>query len=1228
MFFSTFARCRSGRVCVTTMAIAVRKTCSEHCVDVGQGGRICNSTSGRCLHGCTHGWQGPMCTGCVAGKYGNTCSEDCGQCRGGKTSCDTTTGRCPGGCKTGWKTPLCKGCVAGKHGDTCSEDCGQCQGGKNSCNTTTGHCSQGCKTGWKQPMCKECNVGYFKYRGQERCEKCGEGCQGSECQGPDGHCVCRPGWRPPKCKNRCTDRTWGQDCTQSCGQCKWSRPCAPENGTCSSGCEEGFSEPQCKDCISGHYTKDNGGRKRCKKCGAGCQGSECQGPDGHCVCSLGWMPPMCQEKCTDRKWGQNCTHSCGQCKRSHPCVPENGTCSSGCKKGFSEPQCKDCISGHYTKDSGGWKRCEKCGTGCQRSECRGSDGHCVCRPGWMPPMCQEKCTNRTWGRDCTHSCGQCNGSAVCVPENGTCPSGCVEGFSEPLCQEAMEQEGEGTDTSWIGVGVVVLVLVVVVVVAIILVKRFNLWPKRNMPSGSVTNQQQPTATDNSRPMVAMNPQPQPTNDPGHARYVNAPTPNQAQSPSLAATFSADASPLYAQVTRYPHSGASREASSRMPEKPGRGAEMNTDDGGAAGGGEFLYLNALGKKKTPSKPLWKKRKKAEDGGGEKTTAMAMGHMEGREEEEQEEEDEDVYTHGDLYAQCPVVQNRQSMLDSFQTRLLHCLAHPEELSQQFKNLPPGMQYPAEASRLPVNANKNRFKKLGAYEKNRVVLNRPARGDETDYINASFIKGVQSHKDYIATQGPRPNTLGDLWWMVWQEGVEQIIMVTNLIEHDRDKCTEYWPPWGETVTYGQITVTLQHVEEKTDFDIRTFAISLAGNSVRRTVHQYHYLAWPDHGVPVATSLVRFWRYVTAHVTTPNAPPLVHCSAGVGRTGTYIALDIACKRKSRGLDVNVHSIVIELREQRSIMVQAEAQYKFLHEVVLEEHNSCGTVMTLDQLDLHLPDPVDVHSTHPTIDPQFQVLKQLKTWAKQNTSIALMAENKKKNRDLTILPDNNQLIYLDMCKGRNQYINAIFMSSLLVRKGVLLTQLPLPNTVVDLWRLVDGHDVHLIVSLGDHHPSSVKSYASYWPQTPKQTVKEGKYSVRLENVSRVSETLSLYHLRLDNEDGERSVKVLHYTDWTTELPGSSSDVLHLIDLLKQEVEQVASPVIIQCLDGATQSGLFYVLCDLVSRMMEDKEVDLFSTVRYLHQVRPQALTTETQYRYCFRMAQDFRDSQILYSNT
>ncbi|XP_025108277.1 receptor-type tyrosine-protein phosphatase kappa-like [Pomacea canaliculata] len=449
-------------------------------------------------------------------------------------------------------------------------------------------------------------------------------------------------------------------------------------------------------------------------------------------------------------------------------------------------------------------------------------------------------------------------------------------------------------------------------------------------------------------------------------------------------------------------------------------------------------------------------------------------------------------------------------------------------------------------------------------------------------------------------------------------------------QEKCEEYWPPVGTTKTYGHVTVTALKTDTRADFIVRTFVLETKKGGDQRTVSQYHYLVWPDHGVPSTYSLVSFWRYVKARAQ--GDIPVVHCSAGVGRTGTYIALDIASDLRSRGRDVNIKEIVSRLREDRMLMVQTEEQYKFLHEAILEEHTSRTTRMTFDQFDFTFPDTINIHKES-RVDKEFKMVCQMGEFvARPKYTLAASRENMHKNQCQEFLPDDDHLVYLTgYVPGRNQYINAVHMSSFRKRQGLILTQLPLPDTVVDMWRMIDGWDVNTIVSLGHRDQSkSVKNYCRYWPETDKDTLKAGPYSISLTSSSALGDHLTCYNLSLTTKALKtKTVRVLYYDDWKELVPSRISDILQLTDILESwRVEDEPSPVVVQCSDGMTRSGMFCALYDVINRARNDQEIDVYLSVRQVRTVRQHAITSEVQYRYCYQAAQEYKRQYSVYQNT
>ncbi|XP_070106256.1 receptor-type tyrosine-protein phosphatase U isoform X9 [Equus przewalskii] len=215
-------------------------------------------------------------------------------------------------------------------------------------------------------------------------------------------------------------------------------------------------------------------------------------------------------------------------------------------------------------------------------------------------------------------------------------------------------------------------------------------------------------------------------------------------------------------------------------------------------------------------------------------------------------------------------------------------------------------------------SRQEHMPAYDRHRVKLH-PMLGDpDADYINANYIDGYHRSNHFIATQGPKPEMVYDFWRMVWQEHCSSIVMITKLVEVGRVKCSRYWPE--DSDMYGDIKITLVKTETLAEYVVRTFALERRGYTARHEVRQFHFTAWPEHGVPYhATGLLAFIRRVKAS-TPPDAGPIViHCSAGTGRTGCYIVLDVMLDMAECEGVVDIYNCVKTLCSRRVNMIQTE---------------------------------------------------------------------------------------------------------------------------------------------------------------------------------------------------------------------------------------------------------------------------------------------------------------------
>uniref|UniRef100_A0A8C6Z922 Tyrosine-protein phosphatase n=1 Tax=Nothoprocta perdicaria TaxID=30464 RepID=A0A8C6Z922_NOTPE len=247
----------------------------------------------------------------------------------------------------------------------------------------------------------------------------------------------------------------------------------------------------------------------------------------------------------------------------------------------------------------------------------------------------------------------------------------------------------------------------------------------------------------------------------------------------------------------------------------------------------------------------------------------------------------------------------------------------------------------AKVPQNMDKNRYKDVLPYDATRIIL----QGDE-DYINANYVNmeiptvGVVNR--YIATQGPLPHTCAHFWQVVWDHKLSLIIMLTTLTERGRTKCHQYWPDPPDVMEYGNFRVRCQSEDCTIAYVVREMVVTNVETEQQHAVTHLQYVAWPDHGVP--DDSMDFLEFVTCMrpKRVKNEPVLVHCSAGIGRTGVLVTMETAMCLIERNQPVYPLDIVRKMRDQRAMMVQTSSQYKFVCEAILRVYKE-GLVRPLD---------------------------------------------------------------------------------------------------------------------------------------------------------------------------------------------------------------------------------------------------------------------------------------------
>ncbi|XP_070314283.1 tyrosine-protein phosphatase non-receptor type 13 isoform X10 [Odocoileus virginianus] len=229
---------------------------------------------------------------------------------------------------------------------------------------------------------------------------------------------------------------------------------------------------------------------------------------------------------------------------------------------------------------------------------------------------------------------------------------------------------------------------------------------------------------------------------------------------------------------------------------------------------------------------------------------------------------------------------------------------------------------------NRRKNRYKNILPYDATRVPL-----GDEGGYINASFIKIPVGREEfvYIACQGPLPTTVGDFWQMIWEQNSTVIAMMTQEVEGEKIKCQRYWPNvlGKSTMVSDRLRLALVRAQQLKGFVVRAMTLEDIQTGEVRHISHLNFTAWPDHDTPSQPDdLLTFISYMR-HVHR-SGPIITHCSAGIGRSGTLICIDVVLGLISQDLEFDISDLVRCMRLQRHGMVQTEDQYIFCYQVIL----------------------------------------------------------------------------------------------------------------------------------------------------------------------------------------------------------------------------------------------------------------------------------------------------------
>ncbi|CAK8679923.1 unnamed protein product [Clavelina lepadiformis] len=505
------------------------------------------------------------------------------------------------------------------------------------------------------------------------------------------------------------------------------------------------------------------------------------------------------------------------------------------------------------------------------------------------------------------------------------------------------------------------------------------------------------------------------------------------------------------------------------------------------------------------------------------------------------------------------------------------------------------PHESSQTKQNAKKNRYKNVYSNDNSRVILRGSSEGD---YINASYIESFQKGRRFIATQGPKNNTIEDFWTMVWEQNVSIIVMLCRTMEHDKVKYATYWPEPGKKNTHGQFEISTTNEENLGDIKRRTIFILNRSILKNRTVTQFQLLSWPDHGIPLTTSDMIYLRRMVKETWQKQAtgPIVVHCSAGAGRSGTFIAMDNLCSELEQRGKIDVAGEVLRMRGNRMDMVQTLPQYVFIHKLLLESYMLPGS----DVLAPEFTELISKDNWNEKVSKEFKRLQYLHTISPAGSY-------------------TSKVLFMDKNKPP-EFLNAYYVKIFGYSGNCIASKSAPVGGEEEFLKLLVENNVRTVIEINDKVNQLSQDSATL-----------GDFCITID-ATKVHDGFVEKFLTISSAQSffpAYKASFISLQNWNDEaVPPNLKTFLDVIQAAQTFCQgHTCSGVLVCCSNGHTRTGTFIAISNLVERLKSENRIDVFRTVKDLRDICPNMVNSLELYKFCYSFVKEYLESFATYSN-